>query len=232
MDALRDGGVDLLLIETIFDTLNAKAAIVAAQRVGAGAAALALLHRRRPQRAQPLGQTVEAFWISVEHARPLIVGVNCSLGATRDAARTSRASRASPRPTSRATRTPGCRTSSALYDEQPGDTSALPARASPRTASSTSSAAAAARRPSTRARSSRPSRGLPPRRDPRAAGAPALQRPRAVRDRPRHGLRDDRRAHERHRLGPLPPARRVGRLPGRASRSRSSRCAAARTCST
>ena len=47
-----------------------------------------------------------------------------------------------------------------------------------------------------------------------------------------HRLRDDRRAHERHRLGALPPPDRGGRLPARRSTSRSSRCAAARTCST
>ena len=53
--ALAEGGVDLLLVETIFDTLNAKAAIVAARGRRAGAAALALVHRDRPQRPQPLG---------------------------------------------------------------------------------------------------------------------------------------------------------------------------------
>ena len=61
--ALAEGGVDLLLIETVFDTLNAKAAIAAAQRRGAGAAALALVHRDRPVSGRNLsGQTVEAFW--------------------------------------------------------------------------------------------------------------------------------------------------------------------------
>ena len=84
--ALRDGGVDLLLIETIFDTLNAKAAIAAARDVAPRAAALDLGHRSSTGAAATLsGQTVEAFWISVEHAEPLIVGVNCSLGAARDA---------------------------------------------------------------------------------------------------------------------------------------------------
>ena len=51
---LAEGGVDFLLIETIFDTLNAKAAIAAAHRRGARAAALALLHCDRPQRPEPL----------------------------------------------------------------------------------------------------------------------------------------------------------------------------------
>jgi 5-methyltetrahydrofolate--homocysteine methyltransferase len=79
---LRDGGVDLLLIETVFDTLNAKAAIVAAQDV-APELPLWLSFTAVDRSGRNLsGQTVEAFWLSVEHARPLIVGVNCSLGAT------------------------------------------------------------------------------------------------------------------------------------------------------
>jgi 5-methyltetrahydrofolate--homocysteine methyltransferase len=79
--ALRKGGVDLLLIETVFDTLNAKAAIVAAQD-GAPELPLWLSFTAVDKSGRNLsGQTVEAFWISVEHAAPLVVGVNCSLGA-------------------------------------------------------------------------------------------------------------------------------------------------------
>ena len=82
MRALREGGVDLLLIETIFDTLNAKAAIVAAQQA-APDLPLWLSFTAVDRSGRNLsGQTVEAFWHSVEHARPLVVGVNCSLGAT------------------------------------------------------------------------------------------------------------------------------------------------------
>jgi 5-methyltetrahydrofolate--homocysteine methyltransferase len=80
--ALREGGVDLLLIETIFDTLNAKAAIVAAANV-APELPLWLSFTAVDKSGRNLsGQTSDAFWISVEHARPFIVGVNCSLGAT------------------------------------------------------------------------------------------------------------------------------------------------------
>jgi 5-methyltetrahydrofolate--homocysteine methyltransferase len=79
--ALRAGGVDLLLIETVFDTLNAKAAIAAAQDE-APELPLWLSFTAVDRSGRNLsGQTVEAFWISVEHAEPLIVGVNCSLGA-------------------------------------------------------------------------------------------------------------------------------------------------------
>ena len=80
--ALRDGGVDLLMVETIFDTLNAKAAIVAARQI-APELPLWLSFTAVDKSGRNLsGQTAEAFWISVEHAEPLIVGVNCSLGAT------------------------------------------------------------------------------------------------------------------------------------------------------
>ena len=79
--ALREGGVDLLLIETIFDTLNAKAAIAAAKDV-APELPLMLSVTITDRSGRTLsGQTIEAFWISVAHAEPLSVGINCALGA-------------------------------------------------------------------------------------------------------------------------------------------------------
>jgi len=81
MLALAEGGVDLLLLETIFDTLNAKAAIVAA-REAVPELPLWISATIVDRSGRTLsGQTIEAFWRSVEHADPLIVGVNCSLGA-------------------------------------------------------------------------------------------------------------------------------------------------------
>ncbi len=82
---LLDGGADLIMVETIFDTLNAKAALYA----------LSELFRQRGHRVPVMisgtitdrsgrtlsGQTAEAFWYSVRHARPLSVGLNCALGA-------------------------------------------------------------------------------------------------------------------------------------------------------
>src|SRR5213080_978569 len=80
--ALAEGGVDFLLIETIFDTLNAKAAIAAALDE-APELPLWISFTAIDRSGRNLsGQTVEAFWLSVEHAEPLVVGVNCSLGAT------------------------------------------------------------------------------------------------------------------------------------------------------
>jgi 5-methyltetrahydrofolate--homocysteine methyltransferase len=81
MRGLKEGGVDVLLIETIFDTLNAKAAIVAAQDVAPELPLWLSLTVVDLSGRNLSGQTPEAFWIAVEHADPLIVGVNCSLGA-------------------------------------------------------------------------------------------------------------------------------------------------------
>jgi 5-methyltetrahydrofolate--homocysteine methyltransferase len=80
--ALAEGGVDFLLIETIFDTLNAKAAIAAALDE-APELPLWISFTAIDRSGRNLsGQTVDAFWLSIEHAQPFIVGVNCSLGAT------------------------------------------------------------------------------------------------------------------------------------------------------
>ena len=79
--ALVDGGVDLLLIETIFDTLNAKAAIAAALDVAPEVPRWLSFTAIDKSGRNLSGQTVEAFWNSVEHAAPFVVGVNCSLGA-------------------------------------------------------------------------------------------------------------------------------------------------------
>jgi 5-methyltetrahydrofolate--homocysteine methyltransferase len=82
---LIEGGVDLLLVETIFDTLNAKAALVAIEDVfeelGTRLPLMISVTITDKSGRTLSGQTVEAFWVSVGHARPLSVGVNCALGA-------------------------------------------------------------------------------------------------------------------------------------------------------
>ena len=80
--ALLDGGVDLLMIETVFDTLNAKAALVAASEVAHEPPALDLVHRDRSIGTESLGPDGRGVLDLGEHADPLFVGVNCSLGAT------------------------------------------------------------------------------------------------------------------------------------------------------
>lgn len=84
---LVDGGVDVLLIETIFDTLNAKAAIYAAKeffrKQGRPELPIMISGTITDASGRTLsGQTLEAFYISVRHANPLSVGLNCALGAT------------------------------------------------------------------------------------------------------------------------------------------------------
>ncbi|HTJ12216.1 MAG TPA: homocysteine S-methyltransferase family protein [Dinghuibacter sp.] len=84
--ALVEGGVDLLLIETIFDTLNAKAAIYAIKKFfrDSGKPELPIMISGTITDASGRtlsGQTLEAFYISVQHANPLSVGLNCALGA-------------------------------------------------------------------------------------------------------------------------------------------------------
>jgi 5-methyltetrahydrofolate--homocysteine methyltransferase len=82
ISALAEGGVDMLLIETIFDTLNAKAAIAAAREVAPDLPLWISVTIVDLSGRTLSGQTVEAFWRSIEGAQPLVVGVNCSLGAT------------------------------------------------------------------------------------------------------------------------------------------------------
>ncbi len=85
LEGLLEGGVDLLLVETVFDTLNAKAAVFAIEEA----------FERHGQRLPVMisgtitdasgrtlsGQTAEAFWISLAHVRPFSFGLNCALGA-------------------------------------------------------------------------------------------------------------------------------------------------------
>jgi 5-methyltetrahydrofolate--homocysteine methyltransferase len=78
---LVDGGVDLILIETIFDTLNAKAAIAAAKEVTPETPLMISVTITDRSGRTLSGQTIDAFWISIEHAEPFSVGVNCALGA-------------------------------------------------------------------------------------------------------------------------------------------------------
>jgi 5-methyltetrahydrofolate--homocysteine methyltransferase len=85
VDALVEGGVDFILIETIFDTLNAKAAIMATleaeQALGRELPLMISMTLTDLSGRNLSGHTVEAFWASVRHAKPVTVGLNCSFGA-------------------------------------------------------------------------------------------------------------------------------------------------------
>ena len=83
-DALIEGGADIILIETVFDTLNAKAAIFAVKRVfdDRGVTLPIMISGTITDASGRTlsGQTVEAFWNSVRHAKPVSIGFNCALG--------------------------------------------------------------------------------------------------------------------------------------------------------
>ena len=121
---LREGGVDLLLVETIFDTLNAKAAIAAARDVAPELPLWISVTIVDLSGRTLSGQTIEAFWTAVEHAKPLIVGVNCSLGAKEMRPHVAALSQVADTYTS-------CHPNAGLpnafggYDEQPHDTAGL-----------------------------------------------------------------------------------------------------------
>jgi 5-methyltetrahydrofolate--homocysteine methyltransferase len=85
IEALAEGGVDFILVETVFDTLNAKAAIMATleaeQALGRPLPLMISMTLTDLSGRNLSGHTVEAFWASVRHARPLTIGLNCSFGA-------------------------------------------------------------------------------------------------------------------------------------------------------
>src|SRR5581483_1959233 len=184
--ALVEGGVDLLMLETVFDTLNAKAAIVAARETAPStplwiSATIVDLSGRTLS-----GQTIEAFWTSVEHAEPLIVGVNCSLGARELRPYVAELARVAPCLVS-AHPNAGLPNAFGGYDETPEVTSALLREFAVDGLLNIAGSCC-------------------------GSSHDALERPRAVRDRARHGLRRGRGADERDRLRPVSRADRVGRL--------------------
>ena len=125
---LLDGGVDLLIVETVFDTLNGKAAIAAAKDVlaetGLDVPLVVSVTIVDASGRTLSGQTIDAFWIAVEHAEPFAVSVNCSLGATEIRPHLAALSRAAHVPVI-------CYPNAGLpnafggYDEQPSTTSKL-----------------------------------------------------------------------------------------------------------
>src|SRR5438094_4533094 len=122
--ALKEGGVDILLIETVFDTLNAKAAIAAVREVAPEIPLFVSVTIVDRSGRNLSGQTVEAFWTSVEHSEPFAAGVNCSLGATEMRPYVEAMSRVAPvyvicYPNA------GLPNSFGGYDEQPPTTSSL-----------------------------------------------------------------------------------------------------------
>ena len=86
VDALVEGGVDFILIETVFDTLNAKAGVMAVleaqEALGRDIPMMISMTLTDLSGRNLSGHTVEAFWHAVRHAKPVTIGLNCSFGAS------------------------------------------------------------------------------------------------------------------------------------------------------
>ena len=218
MSALAEGGADLLLVETIFDTLNAKAAIAAARDVAPQLPLWISVTIVDLSGRTLSGQTVEAFWTSIGHAQPLIVGVNCSLGAAELRPHVEELSRlagtyVSSHPNA------GLPNAFGGYDEQPHETAAL-LREFAEAGTVNIVGGCCGTTPAHIEQIAAAVAGLPRRELPAPPGHVPVQRPGDVRDRAGHRFRDDRRADERGRISPVPAADR-GRQQHRRRRRRS-----------
>ena len=180
-EGLIEGGCDLILIETVFDTLNAKAALFAVdelfEQLGIELPVMVSGTITDLSGRNLSGQTAEAFWNSVRHARPLTIGLNCALGAAEMRPHIAELARVAD--------TYVCAYPNAGLPNEFGSTTRR-RRRPPRTSApgrrpgwSMSSAAAAAPRPST-SRRSLGGRGHRPPADPRGAAHAPPFRPRAV----------------------------------------------------
>ncbi len=228
--ALLEGGADILLIETVFDTLNAKAAVFAIEKLFDD------LGKRWPEMISGTitdasgrtlsGQTAEAFWNSLSHAQPISFGLNCALGADQLRQYVEELSNACD---THVSAHPNAGLPNPLsptgYDETPG----APRGPDPRVG---------AERPGEHrrrllrhhagayrgARRSCPGLGAACRADHRQEAAPV--RPRALQRRQRRPVRQRRRTHQRHRLqglrthDPRGPLRRRARGGAPAGRER------------
>ena len=225
--ALRDGGADLLLIETIFDTLNAKAAVAAALDVAPELPRWISVTIVDKSGRTLSGQTVEAFWTSIAHADPVIVGVNCSLGA--------REMRASVEALARVASVPvasypnaGLPNAFGGFDETPEITSTLLGEFA-QAGLVNLVGGCCGTTPEHIQMIAEAVRDVAPRELPGLDGVDRLLRAGAVPDHARDGLRDGRRAHEHHRLEDLRRLDRIRRLRTPRSTSPASRSRTART---
>ncbi len=207
---LVDGGVDLILLETIIDTLNTKAAIVAIQEVEEAAGVrlpLMISFTITDRSGRTLaGQTLDAFYIAVEHARPWSIGINCALGAAEMRPYLAELSRlatcwVSAHPNA------GLPNAFGEYDEQPGETSRL-LRDFATSGFANILGGCCGTTPAHIAAVAQAVDGVAPRPRPVAAGRDqrdAPVGPRAAGHPVRQQLPDDRGAHQRHRVEAIRP---------------------------
>ena len=226
-NGLVDGGADLLLIETIFDTLNAKAAIFAVET----------LFEERGRRWPVMisgtitdasgrtlsGQVTEAFWNSVRHASPLLIGLNCALGAAEMRPYLAEISRLADCFVS-------CYPNAGLpnafgeYDEAPDQTAAI-VREFAEAGLVNLLGGCCGTTPEHIAAMAACVDGVDPRTPAEPDPACRLSGPGAAEHHRRFAVRQRRRTHQHHRLGEVPqpdPRRRLQRCPRQwpASRSR------------
>ena len=264
---LIDGGSDVLLYETITDTLNTKAALVATEEVfeEKGVRLPILISATITDRSGRTlsGQTVEAFWISIAHARPFSVGLNCALGAkdmapyleelskaattriscypnagpAQPVRRLRRAARADLGPAATTLPRRGwvnivggcCGTTPEHIAAIAAAVKELPPRRRPDVGPNFSSATTAPAMPELKLRHVPGTCRTPAHPNAlfgRFSGLEPLDHPAGFE------LPDDRRAHQRHRVGQVRAPHQGRRLRRPPSRSRSTRCAAAPTSST
>ena len=214
INGLLDGGADLLLLETIFDTLNAKAALYAIAEIceARGIDVPVMISGTITDKSGRLlsGQLPEAFWNSVRHAKPITIGFNCALGAEDLRAHIADIGRVADTLVC-AYPNAGLPNEFGAYDESPEFMAGLIGEF-------------AGCRPGQHRRrllrhharsyrgDCRRRRAAQAARDSRDRTAAAALRPRAVRTDAGDSLRQCRRAHQRHRLGEIPQADHRGRL--------------------
>ena len=234
INGLLDGGADLLLVETIFDTLNAKAALYAISEITEerGIDVPVMISGTITDKSGRLlsGQLPEAFWNSVRHAKPITIGFNCALGAEDLRAHIADIGRVADTLVC-AYPNAGLPNEFGQYDESPEYMARLIGEF-------------AAGRPRQHRRrllrhhagpyrgDCRRRRAAQAARRSRDRAAPAAVGPRAVRTDAGDPLRQRRRAHQRHGLGEIPQADHRGRLHRSAGRWRATRSRTARRSST
>ena len=206
---LVDGGADLILLETIVDTLNAKAALVAIREVfdEKGVEIPVLISVTITDRSGRTlsGQTIDAFWVSVRHAKPFAIGINCALGAKDMRPYIAELSAIADCWVS-AYPNAGLPNAFGAYDEQPEETAAL-VRDFAASGFVNILGGCCGTTPDHIAAIARAVEGVTPRvrADRILPRADPVQRPRGDDDPPRRQLPDDRRAHQRHRLEEVRP---------------------------
>ncbi len=218
IEGLLDGGADVLLIETIFDTLNAKAAVFAIIETceARGVDVPVMISGTITDRSGRLlaGQTPEAFWNSMYHAKPVSIGLNCALGATEMRAHIAELSRVAG-------------TLICAYPNAGSAERVRPLSREPRGHGAPSRRVRRREPRQHRRRLLRHHAGAHPRhrrgdegqaaaRDPGARAAAAPLWPRGLHAHAGNPVRQRRRAHQRHRLGQVPQAGDGGRLSDRA----------------